>query len=742
MVELARTDLRQVNAGSLADARLRVAISDAYGYVEEAVARGVKYNVIVSDLTVPHDLDAARMHSVEWYTLLRQLLAPGGVLAANAVSPSGAPKAYWAIYNTLRAAGLQPRPYRIALPSFAAQGYGDDWGFFLASQTPIAVEELDDALPLAEPRSALRGPEQLRRCFAFPATVAARCEQALPLYAGSPLLLHYLDNATPGADATAADWSSLHFLVDPAPLPQPHEHESVLPPEVRGALVAADQTVDEEALLHNVLDLMPALDRQQTRTMIGAFIEEPARFLQAIDLPGLVDSLIERASELPRRFLVELRDLAGRLQSFAGNPSGLLRLGMRAVTVITLVVIVGHLALPDVVYGKGGGAEVGQTGGLSHSGADTGGYTPAPPTIATGGGYRSGGIGSTQTVDEQGTLYGPRSYRYYPRTFYPRYYGGYRAYPYGSRPSQPPAQANAVYRLTPEADVLPDGQVVIRLTDNAYLLIGPDVNIVADQQSGEPLLFLDRDPALLRRVATEIQRQRLGLQQSRDAKGAWIGWVDWLQFTPWYDDDRREFQNLGEMHDRLEEALRGLGSVPETQPPLPSPPVPDALELFSGVWLLPDGAGLALRLPENEVAFMNATGWYRDQALTQPREAPFPKGFVPVVGAHLKQRVDEMDATRKRVQQDIAAVNADITTLQRDLSEYEGLRLSGTRDDENVEYGTSEIPLREALKRTNNDLATSRQRLEALQRQLTALPETESLARKLLTTFKQPGAAQ
>jgi hypothetical protein len=191
--------------------------------------------------------------------------------------------------------------------------------------------------------------------------------------------------------------------------------------------------------------------------------------------------------------------------------------------------------------------------------------------------------------------------------------------------------------------------------------------------------------------------------------------------------------------DRLEEALRGLGKVPETQPPLPQPPVPGALEVFSSVWLLQDDSALAVKLPENELAFVDGTGWYKDQARKQPREGTYPKGFVPVVVAYLNKNLNDMSATRTRVEQEMSAAQADLTSLQSDAVEYEGLSRSGTTGLDAVDYGTSEIPLGQALQRTYADLGTTQQRIADLRRQLDALPGVELNARKFLDTLKQQG---
>src|SRR5262249_24952139 len=196
-------------------------------------------------------------------------------------------------------------------------------------------EELGDDLPLASPRSALRTPDQLRRMFVFPAEVAARRASACPTRAGDDRLLHYFYNSDALATG-AGTWDGLSFERDPARLPEPDDDRGVLPPELSAALsVPIGERPDEEALLRRGVDLMPALRRFQTREMIASFLSEPARFLAAIDLPGLVEQLLRRAGELPRRLVAELRLLRTKLRALAGDHAALLHLGMRIVTIVT-----------------------------------------------------------------------------------------------------------------------------------------------------------------------------------------------------------------------------------------------------------------------------------------------------------------------------------------------------------------------------------------------------------------------
>jgi spermidine synthase len=421
IVELARADLTGLNGGSLDDPRTRVHAEDAWVFVERATAAGERYDLVIVDLTVPQDLDGARLQSVEWYAMLHGLLTPDGALAANAISPTALPDAYWSIYNSARAAGLHPRPYRIALPSFAAAGFGDDWGFVLAAPRPIAPPELDDDLPLPVPRAALHSPAQLRRLFRFPEHIAARRATALPARAGSAILLHYIHNGAEAGAAGPATWDGVAFEHDPAALPEPDDGQRLLPPEVRAALATpTSPPLDEQALLERVLRLMPALQRFQTREMIATFLEQPARFLATLDLPGLVERLLRRAADLPRHLVAELRLLRSKLRDLAHDPHALLHLGTRIVTIITLVIIMANLVYPDAIYGKGGSGGADATSGSSISRPIHGAYDSpaAPPELASDGGFRNSDLGRSTTVDESGSLFPVRRYRYYPR-----YYG-------------------------------------------------------------------------------------------------------------------------------------------------------------------------------------------------------------------------------------------------------------------------------------------------------------------------------
>ncbi|TVL92532.1 polyamine aminopropyltransferase [Streptomyces sp. SAJ15] len=143
LVELARThrELSALNAGSLADRRVRVDIGDAFTWLRARGPTHDGYDVVVSDLPEPGPTDTTKLYSQEFYGLVRRVLAPGGRLVVHAGALSARPRAYWTVDATIRSVGLRPVPYTVGgrvpvragrLERFSAAGAPDDWAFLLA----------------------------------------------------------------------------------------------------------------------------------------------------------------------------------------------------------------------------------------------------------------------------------------------------------------------------------------------------------------------------------------------------------------------------------------------------------------------------------------------------------------------------------------------------------------------------------------------------------------------------------
>lgn len=126
MIRLARSyqPVASLNHGAFADPRVSVVNADAFSWLRKAAS---KYDVVIVDMPDPDDVATAKLYSVEFYALVRNVLAPGARTVVQAGSPYFAPKSYWCVERSMREAGFGVTPYHVDVPSFG------DWGFMLAS---------------------------------------------------------------------------------------------------------------------------------------------------------------------------------------------------------------------------------------------------------------------------------------------------------------------------------------------------------------------------------------------------------------------------------------------------------------------------------------------------------------------------------------------------------------------------------------------------------------------------------
>ncbi|MEV5988277.1 polyamine aminopropyltransferase [Streptomyces sp. NPDC052051] len=155
LVRLARSDraLAALNDRAFADPRVRVRTADAFDWLRQARRT---YDVVIADLPEPGDTSSTKLYAQEFYGLARRVLAPGGRLVVHAGPVAAAPRAYWTVETTIRAAGLRTAPYRVAgrapEPEHA-HATGGDWGFVLAARSRPALT-LDPGGP--RPRTLTR----------------------------------------------------------------------------------------------------------------------------------------------------------------------------------------------------------------------------------------------------------------------------------------------------------------------------------------------------------------------------------------------------------------------------------------------------------------------------------------------------------------------------------------------------------------------------------------------------------
>ncbi|MCA0969820.1 polyamine aminopropyltransferase [Halobacillus litoralis] len=135
VTELAKNNhhLLSLNEGSLSDDRVDVRNEDAFNYLEQS---DQFYDVIIVDLPDPNNESLNKLYTREFYSLLRNHLAPGGAAMVQATSPVFATEVYWTIDKTVRETGLNTANFNVDIPSFG------NWGFVMASRDPIDVEDI------------------------------------------------------------------------------------------------------------------------------------------------------------------------------------------------------------------------------------------------------------------------------------------------------------------------------------------------------------------------------------------------------------------------------------------------------------------------------------------------------------------------------------------------------------------------------------------------------------------------
>src|SRR5579885_925942 len=279
ILEFARTEIAELNDNSLSDPRLNIHIRDGWEFVDQCLQRDAHYDLIICDLTVPEDASGARFHTIDWYEKLSRLLSPEGVLAVNACSPQATPRAFFSIFNSLLSAKLDIRPLHVSIPSFSASGFGDDWGFFIASPKSISEHELADKFELLSPRHSLKSMNDVRQLFRFPARVFEYQVKAVPAALGSEILLSYFYNDSRLARSESQPEDATSALVDSFALecvsmttPAADDRSTILPAYVNRELSQSlrlneklgAEKINTQELLTDVIALVPSVYRDQT----------------------------------------------------------------------------------------------------------------------------------------------------------------------------------------------------------------------------------------------------------------------------------------------------------------------------------------------------------------------------------------------------------------------------------------------------------------------------------------------
>jgi spermidine synthase len=390
VIDLARSQFVPFNGDSLRPDHDRVTVQVEDALIFVARQSDDRYDVIILDFTCPTHPDHEAVYSYEFYQQIRRLLRPLGVVALNAVSPIQTPTAFGCIGQTLVAAGLEPRPMLLDIPSFQAHGY-DRWGFFLASPEPISRGELQR---LVFPPD-LRGfdPQTWLRCFQFPTAIVAQWSDVMVHTQAYPHLFYYLLNGASQMGEVAQELATKDWIdvLDRARTDEP-QFPTRLPLDLSQLtqrwLEISDRHQDDPggpdhpAIAPLLQQLIPNWHDHQTPAMTQEWLEHLGPLLKTLDPQRLVAALSDRAAALPPAIAAELETLGQSLRQ--GVTSAQLSTGTaQVITAVSVTMLAANLTAPDPAFAKGftGGGH--SSGGYSSGGSSS--YSDDYSSSGTGG---------------------------------------------------------------------------------------------------------------------------------------------------------------------------------------------------------------------------------------------------------------------------------------------------------------------------------------------------------------------
>lgn len=175
--------LLALNEGALADKRVTVVNDDAARWLEGDHG---SFDAIIVDFPDPASFALGKLYSVPVYRLLNKHLASNGLVVVQSTSPYHAPRSYWSINATLKAANFYTTPYHAYVPSFG------EWGFILAAKQPGYTPPERYTVPLK-----FLDKEATRQMFFFPPDMQPW--PSLPNELNNQRLVHYFEQ----------DWSQV-----------------------------------------------------------------------------------------------------------------------------------------------------------------------------------------------------------------------------------------------------------------------------------------------------------------------------------------------------------------------------------------------------------------------------------------------------------------------------------------------------------------------------------------------------
>lgn len=348
VLELGRTVFKPYNAGSLASDRVTVYIQEAFEFISTISDRF--YHVVVCDFTYPTCSEETSIYSREWFQQINRVLHPFGMICTNGVSPENRTTGFWCLYQTLLAAGLMAKPLQLAISSFRQHGYGN-WGFFLASPQLISRFELE-TIALPGDLQALTH-SQLIQAFIFKSALADSRHSVMIHTLDCPQLLYYLLNPTSPAENESPD-GDINFIDIQEPGTERIGSRDLLQLESAAQFWIEQIYPEKDSQTNNpdITQLLPVRHRYHSPKMTAQWLAHLKQLLIEIDPAQLLNSLLERAQDLPPQIARDLKELAEKIRS--GQPlSKLPPNAAEFIMMLSVTLLMANLVTPDAVFAKG-----------------------------------------------------------------------------------------------------------------------------------------------------------------------------------------------------------------------------------------------------------------------------------------------------------------------------------------------------------------------------------------------------
>ena len=547
------------NKNAFHDKRVTVTVEEAGRYLR---CCRKTFDLIVADFTFPDNLETSHLFTEEFYSLVRQHLSPAGIAAFNTVSPEMSAPAFWSIHKTLASLKMHPRPFRVPVPAFISQGYGE-WGFFLSSPSPILCRELKgikEAVPAQYFNTDifLKGMQFPRRkvfCGMSLAKVLKEPPDLLGLL-NMPLRIS-------GEDRETVDFSRRFSAKDLRLMGlDPRLAASEFTPEWYERMAAVLRSLDWETFFDEV-----------EKSIKGGFQK----------LSGDFKILRKELPELLREKVLCWENLH------------------KLVALLVILIIFINTVFPDNAYAKG------YYGGMHHGTGNQyseGGITPvllAPAAIAA-----FYGLGKDNFVpDVQG-----RKHSQKPVAL--------------AEESGTIRQEKAFFALADDIYVSENGEVWVALQELPfYYQVGDHGFTLFAENRETPIFEFAPDPQLMRLIAGNLDVQQKALDKTLSDYEKWLAWAQPAQFvSKGIRDEIQEVRKLKTLRGIFSDLRKKLSqrTLPEGEP------VPEAsLGLLPGIYLSKN-RNLLLRKADGSVVTYPFRGfdaeagipiWVADENLTR-----------------------------------------------------------------------------------------------------------------------------